>query len=217
MHGRAGSLAYPLALYSTFVLAGAAGLWYGHHIGHGGLIAIGWILVGGAVLGVVASAFGAVRASAQRRAARAIHPHATTFHAAVVSPNRTYFTGFGRMGIAVVDATGITVLRGNPLAADFRATWRQIEGIAAGGMSVGRQTVPVLDIALVDGSKAQLRLMGDHGVLPTRGYATRLAGELEGERARYAGTNHNPPSGGSVSSTDAGRPPNGSSVATTDP
>ncbi len=33
----------------------------------------------------------------------------------------------------------------------------------------------------------------------------------------YAGTNHSPPSGGSVSSTDAGRPPNGSAVASTDP
>ncbi len=193
MSGRSGSLTRVLVLYTSFVVAGAACLVIGTLIGHGGLFWVGVILLGVTAFGLVFSVPGVIRAAAQRARVGALPAGTRPFHAAVVSANQSYFRGYGAMGIAVVDPSGIRVLRGNPPAADWQAGWAEIERVEADEMSVGRQYVPVLDIATVGHSTTRLRLLGDHGLVPTNGYAKRLAAELEAQRTNSATSSRNVP------------------------
>lgn len=216
MTGRKGSLGSPVLsgvfMIGVGLVAGAA-WWF---TGHGFAFWIAVIFLGVSSVGLVVTLVNLIRAMVLRRRARVEFPRATMFHAAYVSPALTAFSGFGWMGVAVADDEGLDVLRGNPLGVDWGASWAEIEDIRADAMQIGRQHTPVLRVGLWDGSNATLRLLGDHGIQPTEAYAERLADELRALQL-HSGASQSPPSGGRVSSTEAGLPPHGTSSATTEP
>lgn len=119
----------------------------------------------------------------------------------------------GASSALVADTSSVRVLATRDRETSVVMPWREVAAISIRAEAQPRGVAHALLIRPVAGET--LTFWVERALAPVH-----LA-DLEALRARasdsYAGTSHNPASGGSVSSTDAGRPPNGSSVASTEP
>ena len=225
---------YGLALPAILVV-GAASVGISL-LGNGEAFAVvGWILLG---VGVLALPFwlSALIRSRMLLARAKREPGDVRFVGALLAQRWTLFLGLARLVAVVADKRGIRLLHGNPLAELENVPWTDVGLLAVGDYRVGRTLVPTMEIG-----NTVIRILHDNGWTASFRYADAILAELVALRrradsavpeqrvtvppgalvrhghGRLAGASQSPPSGGRVSSTDAGRPPQGSSDAITEP
>ena len=119
----------------------------------------------------------------------------------------------GGSSALVADTSAVRVLATRDRAAIVELPWREVADISIRAEAVPGGDARALLIRSVTGKP--LTFWVERALTPV--HLADLAELRVRASDSYAGTSHNPASGGSVSSTDAGRPPNGSSEASTEP
>jgi hypothetical protein len=119
----------------------------------------------------------------------------------------------GESSALVADAASVRVLATRDREVSVALPWLEVTGVSMRTQAVPGGQARALVIRRVAGD--DLTFWVERALMPLD--LEELERLRSGAPEPYAGTSHNPASGGSVSSTDAGRPPNGSSVASTDP
>ena len=119
----------------------------------------------------------------------------------------------GASSALVADASSVKVLATRDRAVSVELPWREVTAISIRAEAVPGGDARALVVRSVAGET--LTFWVERALTPA--HLADLEALRAGATDSYAGTSHSPASGGSVSSTDAGRPPNGSSEASTEP
>lgn len=140
------------------------------------------------------------------------------FVASRVDPSRGKERQFEPLGLVVADDSGLRGFVGSPVRESWGIPWSDIDSLEAGTVQHGRISAHTFDVLRTSGHRQSLRVADEGGWSATPAYVGGLLSEVGALRpADQAGASQSPPSGGSVSSTDAGRPPQGSATAVTEP
>ena len=119
----------------------------------------------------------------------------------------------GASSALVADTSSVRVLATHDRAVRVEVPWREVASISIRAEAEPGGEARALLIRPVTGETVTFWV--ERALTPA--HLADLEGIRAGASDSYAGTSQSPASGGSVSSTDAGRPPNGSAEASTEP
>lgn len=170
---------YGLTLPGTAV-AGAVALAIGYGLAQDGLVVVGWILLGVAVVAAPLWIWRLVAASRALAAARDV-PAPVRFVGAMLREGSSHFVP-GPPATVLADDRGLRAVRADGEA--WAADWADVAGLAIGDSRVGRFTNPTIDVDVISTGRVRFRYLHARGWPGTYRDAEAVLAQLRRLQAR---------------------------------